>query len=549
MSQSIYKWIYKYNLSTLLQKGTPDTVLSNILKTILLVMMSLSVIHVQASTCESIFASNPQEEVFYKMKNEDLNYVRFSLSDRGNLQVHTIKTMINTDFDKSLEVIKFAPFAGAVLATTHKAGRGQELAKSYKVVSNMDLFPNSYVWDVLKQYGHESLHFIYDRESGLKSIIGIHNTNIQGGEWALGGTRMWDYKTEKEGLIDVLRLSQGMSHKAALANVNFGGGKAVIFGSPETDKTTNLLHTYGYYLKVLDREANKKQNAKPHFITAIDVNISPKDIKTIHRIAPGHVVGFSKKIDPSLYTAQGVMHGIRAAAKYRLKREDLTGLEMSIQGVGNVGEYLVEYLTKAGAHVSIYDIDTKKAKCLSQKFGVRIKSSQQILQGSCDVFVPCALGSIINTKTVKNFKCKIIAGSANNQLENVTLGTALKKKGILYVPDYIVNAGGLISVSPELKPKMSSKKTKALIQEKTAEIYHTLMRIFEIADKENISTAEAADRLAKTRIKEAQYISDSVRWALSKGASLDTALKQEKNQEALSKNPSTSWGAKKNQGL
>ncbi len=489
-----------------------------------------------SSDCKNIFASSPEQEVFHQMEKSDVNYIRFLNKEKF------IKSPLVYAIKRNEDPIPYF----------------------VKILNKDNPFNKSYIFDVLKKYGHESLHFINDPSSGLKAIIGIHNTALGNAGWALGGTRMWEYETEKEGLIDVLRLSEGMSYKSALSGLNFGGGKSVIFGSAKTDKTKELLHTYSTYLKILNKEAQKNKD-DPYFITAIDVGMETKDIATIHEKAKGYVVGFSEKKedDPSFYTAQGVMHGINAAVKYHLNKDNLNGLKVSIQGVGNVGSQLVSDLQKAGAKVSISDIDPKKTKCLSQKFGVKVKSNNQILKGACDVLVPCALGAVVNSKTIKNFQCKIIAGSANNQLEDSSLGNALKEKGILYAPDYIINAGGLISVSSELNLNIKTLKEKRLyITEKNKEIYNTLMHIFKISDKENISTAEAANRLAQNRIEEAQAISASIGWALSKGASLESLQKenistteaenrldQKRTKEAQATSASIGWALSKGASL
>ena len=363
------------------------------------------------------------------------------------------------------------------------------------------MYEESYILDVLKEYGHESLHFIRDDTAGLKSIVAIHNT-VLGKGTAVGGTRIWNYKNEGEALLDVLRLSEGMTYKSSMAKLALGGGKAVIMADSKTQKTEKLLKTYGSFLTLINSSAQQRANGiTQKFITAEDVGTSVNDISIINQTAPGYLVGQrGKSGDPSVFTAQGVIAGIESAIHHVFGTRDMKGLSVHVQGLGNVGQRVVEYLSKRGAKVSVYDIDKDKTKCLSKQLGVTIKSPTQILTGRCDVFSPCALGAVVNSKNVNRFGCRIIAGAANNQLESLQYGNILKDRGILYAPDYVINAGGIISASREVFG-MEGKEGEEWATQKVKGIYDTLSEIFEKAERENVGTQEAADQLAKQFIE------------------------------------------------
>lgn len=447
---------------------------------------------VLATPCKDLFSTSPENQVFKNMERANDNYVEFSFDSLGKAQTRAI-SVSNTP-----AVVK-DPLSDPVLVSTEKKG---------------SVYENSYIFDILKKYGHEAIYFFRDEHVGFKSIVAVHNTNLseikesQLGQrkWAVGGTRIWKYETEGEGLLDVLRLSEGMSYKASVANIPLGGGKAVIFGSPKEIKTEELLKVYGMYLRILDEQSQKSHT----FMTGEDVGVSPEDVAIVAQTGKHRLIGLPDKSgDPSIRTAEGVIAGIQASVKWALNKESLKDLTVSVQGLGNVGSRVAQTLAKAGAKVNVYDIDAKKTRCLSQKFGLNMVSGKQILSGSCDVFVPCALGSVISAKTVKSFKCKVIAGSANNQLENPKYGDTLKEMGILYAPDYVINAGGLINVSREVFG-MDQKEGDKWAEEKAKGIYNTLMHIFKIAEEKNISTAEAAELLAKQRIEEAQFIEKTI---------------------------------------
>lgn len=342
-------------------------------------------------------------------------------------------------------------------------------------------------FELIEKHGeHEQLVFCHDKDSGLKAIIAIHNTTLGP---ALGGTRMWPYGSEDEALVDVLRLSKGMTYKASAAGLNLGGGKAVIIGDPKKDKTEALFRNFGAYVNSL--------NGK--YITAEDVGTTVNDMAYVFMETPyvtGIPVSFGGSGDPSPFTAHGVLMGIKASVKEKLHADVLKGLRVAVQGLGSVGYHLVEYLVKEGAIVTVADIDHDKVKLATSKFGVAAVDADQVVTSECDVFAPCALGAVINDKTVPKLKCKIVAGGANNQLAEHRHGDALLELGILYAPDYVINAGGLMNVFVELE---GYSRERAF--EKTTQVYDNLMHVFRISREEKIATHRAADRLAEKRIK------------------------------------------------
>jgi leucine dehydrogenase len=342
-------------------------------------------------------------------------------------------------------------------------------------------------FELLEKHGeHEQVVYCHDKDCGLKAIIAIHNTTLGP---ALGGTRMWPYKSEEDALVDVLRLSKGMTYKASAAGLNLGGGKAVIIGDPKKDKTEAMFRTFGAYVNSL--------NGK--YITAEDVGTTVHDMAYVFMETPyvtGIPVSFGGSGDPSPFTAHGVLMGIKASVKDKLGADSLKGLRIAVQGLGNVGYHLVEYLVKEGATVTIADIDKDKVQKTAEKFGLTAVDPEQIVTSECDVFAPCALGAVINDQTISKLKCKIIAGGANNQLAEHRHGDNLKEIGILYAPDYVINAGGLMNVFVELE---GYSRERAF--EKTTQVYDNLMQVYKIARAENTATHRAADRLAETRIK------------------------------------------------
>lgn len=342
-------------------------------------------------------------------------------------------------------------------------------------------------FELIEKHGdHEQVVYCHDKDCGLKAIIAVHNTTLGP---ALGGTRMWPYKNEEEALVDVLRLSKGMTYKASTAGLNLGGGKAVIIGDPKKDKTEAMFRTFGAYVNSL--------NGK--YITAEDVGTTVHDMAYIFMETPyvtGIPVSFGGSGDPSPFTAHGVLMGIKASVKEKLKTDVLKGVRVAVQGLGNVGFHLVEYLVKEGALVTVADIDKERVQRVATKFNLNPVDPETIVTSDCDVFAPCALGAVINDQTISKLKCKIVAGGANNQLAEHRHGDALLELGILYAPDYVINAGGLMNVFVELE---GYSRERAF--EKTTQVYDNLMQVFRMSNEERIATHRAADRLAEKRIK------------------------------------------------
>lgn len=342
------------------------------------------------------------------------------------------------------------------------------------------------VLNQMSLFNHEQLVFCNDNNVGLKAIIGIHNTVLGP---ALGGTRMWNYASEQDALVDVLRLSRGMTYKSAVAGINLGGGKAVIIGDPKKIKTEALLRSFG---KFIDNLGGK-------YITAEDVSMNSRDMEIIH-METDYVTGLPESMggsgDPSPVTAMGVWMGMKASAKKVFGNESLTGKKVIVQGLGNVGRHLIEYLDKEKAELLVFDIDEEKIKAVANQYKVKVLSAQELYSVDADIYAPCALGATVNSQTLEQLKVKIICGSANNQLADEEIhGKMVEEKGILYAPDFVVNAGGIINVYYELE---GYNRERALAH--AERIYDTTTKIFEIAEKEKIPTYLAANKLAEDRI-------------------------------------------------
>jgi leucine dehydrogenase len=334
---------------------------------------------------------------------------------------------------------------------------------------------------------HEQIVFCHDKDTGLKAIIGIHNTVLGP---ALGGTRMWKYNNEWEALNDVLRLSRGMTFKSAVAGLNLGGGKAVIIGDAKTEKTPELMRKFGEFVHSLSGK----------YITAEDVGMKTEDMDTVREVTP-YVTGISESLggsgNPSPVTAFGVYMGMKAAAKFEFGTDKLEGKKVLVQGVGHVGETLVEYLIKEGAQVTIADINEERLLEMVLKYGVDVFRGNDIYDADVDIYAPCALGATINDETVYKIKAKVIAGGANNQLADENKhGLILKERGILYAPDFLINAGGIINVYAEIQ-----KYDKAEALRRTENIYNTALEIFNYANLNNITTHSAALKVAQNRIE------------------------------------------------
>ncbi|ARD22577.1 Glu/Leu/Phe/Val dehydrogenase dimerization domain-containing protein [Shewanella japonica] len=332
---------------------------------------------------------------------------------------------------------------------------------------------------------HEQVVFCHDKESGLKAIIAIHNTNLGP---AVGGCRMWNYDSDDEAINDVLRLSRGMTYKNALAGLTMGGGKSVIIADPKTTDREALFRSFGRFIHTLGGK----------YYSAEDVGTTTADIMIAHEETP-YMAGLEGKSgDPSPFTALGTYLGIKAAVKHQRGLDSLKGLKISVQGVGHVGYYLCKHLHEDGAELIVTDIHQASLDRVATEFGATVVAPQDIYTQDVDVYAPCALGATINDTTIPLLKATIVAGCANNQLAEVRHGEVLKELGILYAPDYVINAGGIINVSFE------SDYDVAKATAKVEKIYNTLIKIFEQAEKDNRTTGDVADEMAREIINAAK---------------------------------------------
>ncbi|HEX8726351.1 MAG TPA: Glu/Leu/Phe/Val dehydrogenase [Gemmatimonadaceae bacterium] len=339
------------------------------------------------------------------------------------------------------------------------------------------------IFDTIAGMGHEQLVLCQDSASGYRGIIAIHSTTLGP---ALGGTRFWTYASDEDAIVDALRLARGMTYKNAVAGLNLGGGKSVIIGDNKTTDREMLFRAHGRFVESLGGR----------YITAEDVGTSTADMDFVH-METDYVSGLAGRSgDPSPVTAHGVFRAIQASAREKWGSDDLAGKTVSLQGCGHVGYYLARELHDAGAKLIVTDIDAERVKRVVSEFGARAVEADDIYTAEADIFAPCALGAVINDKTLPLLKVEIVAGAANNQLLEERHGDALEKKGILYAPDYVANAGGVINVYSELAGWTSERAFR-----KADEIYDTVLRVFHIAKHDKLPTYEAADRLAELRIK------------------------------------------------
>lgn len=329
---------------------------------------------------------------------------------------------------------------------------------------------------------HEQVVFCSDEESGLKAIIAVHSTKLGA---AVGGCRLWDYASDEEALTDVLRLSKGMTYKNALAGLSMGGGKSVIIGDAKSIKSDALFKAFGNALNGLNGR----------YLSAEDVNITTADIAIANTVTPFVTGTEGKSGNPAPFTALGTFLGIKASVKHKLNRDDLTGLTVAVQGLGSVGFALCEHLNKAGAKLIVTDISSESLDKAATTFGATVVGLDEIYHQEADIYAPCALGATINDETIDQIKAKIIAGCANNQLAESKHDQALVERGILYAPDYVINAGGIINVSFE-NDYCVEKSTK-----KVEEIYNTLLKIYTKADNDKRPTGIIADEMAQEIIK------------------------------------------------
>lgn len=341
------------------------------------------------------------------------------------------------------------------------------------------------VFDYMSKYNHEQIIYFYDKTTGLKGITAIHDTTLGP---ALGGTRLFDYQSEDDALFDVVRLSRGMTYKCAAAFCNCGGGKTVLLGDPQKVKNEAYLRAYGRFL----------QSLNGRFYTGEDMNINEHDVDFILN-ETSYVNGRSNMSgNPSPLTAYGVYWGMKASAKEKWNDNSLTGKVIAVQGVGAVGFALCEYLHKEGAKLIITDIDSEKMKKTVKTFQAVTVNPDDIYSVNCDIFSPNSIGAILNDDTIPQLNCAIVAGAANNVLlEEKKHGDMLMKRGILYAPDYVINAGGVINVYQEFFPPYNRQATLKIIEK----IYDRLLQVFAYAKKHGINTQLAANQFSEERIR------------------------------------------------
>jgi leucine dehydrogenase len=342
------------------------------------------------------------------------------------------------------------------------------------------------IFSYMENYDYEQLVFCQDEVSGLKAIIAIHDTTLGP---ALGGTRMWTYESEEAAIEDALRLARGMTYKNAAAGLNLGGGKTVIIGDPRKDKNEEMFRAFGRYI----------QGLNGRYITAEDVGTTVADMDLIHEetdYVTGISPAFGSSGNPSPVTAYGVYRGMKAAAKEAFGTDSLEGKSIAVQGVGNVAYNMCKHLHEEGANLIVTDIHKESVDRAVNDFGAKAVDPSEIYSVDCDIFAPCALGAIINDETISQIKAKVIAGAANNQLKETRHGDAIHEMGIVYAPDYVINAGGVINVADELYGYNSERAMK-----KVEQVYNNVERVIEIAKRDNIPTYAAADRMAEERIE------------------------------------------------
>jgi len=343
-------------------------------------------------------------------------------------------------------------------------------------------------FDLIESEDHEQVLYCSNKEAGLRAIIAIHDTTLGP---AVGGTRMWNYNNSDAALRDVLRISRGMTYKAAVTGLNFGGGNAVIIGDSTKQKNELLFRTFGKFIDSLNGR----------YITAEDVGTTVEDMEFVRMETP-FVTGVSKALggsgDPSPVTAYGVYVGMQACANEVWGSDSLENKNIVVQGAGQVAKYLCEYLQNAGANLFLTDIVEEKINNVLKSVKAKVVKPKEIFDIDADIFSPCALGGVISGDTINKLKCEIIAGSANNQLEDeMGNGEQLLKKGILYAPDYVINAGGLINVSNEIE---GYRQDRALKQ--ADRIYGNVKNVIQISKDQNIPTHMASNKIAEDRLKQ-----------------------------------------------
>jgi len=342
------------------------------------------------------------------------------------------------------------------------------------------------VFEQVEKMGHEQIVFCHDEATGLKAIIGVHNTVLGP---SLGGLRMWNYHSEADALNDVLRLSRGMTFKNSIAGLNLGGGKAVIIGDARKHKTEALLRAFGKFV----------ENLNGKYITAEDVGMTARDMEHISTVTSS-VAGMPQSRgglgDPSPWTAYSSYMGMKAAAKKAYGSDSLKGKKVSVQGVGHVSTYLIDYLSKEGAEIFVTDIFEDKLKAISQSHKVEVVAPTAIYDLDVDIYAPCALGATVNDETLERLKCQIICGCSNNQLqEEKKHGDACLKKGIIYAPDFLVNSGGVVNVYAEV-----IGSTTTWTQEHLSTVYDQTLNVINTSFESGKNAQEVAIEIALERI-------------------------------------------------
>lgn len=340
--------------------------------------------------------------------------------------------------------------------------------------------------EIVTNTDHESVLIARDTASGYHGIIALHSTALGP---AVGGTRFWNYASEEEALTDALRLSHGMTYKTALAGLPLGGGKSIIIGNNTASNREALLRAHGRFVETL----------KGRYITAEDVGTSPADMEIV-RLETQYVAGLiGRSGDPSPFTARGVFRAIQASTRFLWNSDDLSGLRVAIQGCGHVGYHLAKLLHEAGAKLLVTDVDHTRTSRVVEAFGAERVGVNEIFGVAADIFAPCALGGVINDQTLPELKVQIVAGAANNQLLDERHGDMLRERNILYVPDYVANAGGVLNGCIELLGWEADNASR-----KVDEIYDTILSILQSARAQGITTNKAADRLAEDRLRRAR---------------------------------------------
>lgn len=346
--------------------------------------------------------------------------------------------------------------------------------------------------EYMAQHGHEQLVFFADASTSLRGAIAIHDTTLGP---ALGGLRIWPHPTEQAAILDVLRLSEAMTYKSAAAGLDLGGGKAVIIGDPATCKTEALLRVLGRQVEALGGR----------YITTEDVGTGTADMQQVRK-ETAYVTGLPVEVggsgDPSPMTAYGIYQGMLACAQHIWGTDDLNGATIVLQGLGKVGSYLLPYLKGEGAILVGSDLDPSRLERAQVQYGLKPIAPDEVYSYQCDIFAPCALGGVLNDQTIPQLHCQAVCGGANNQLLEPRHGEDLQSRNILYAPDYVVNAGGVINLSFEIGRTYSPEEARR----KTGQIYHTLQEVFDSAKSEGIATADAANRLAEARIRAVRAI-------------------------------------------